>query len=148
MNVFHNAKAKLGLSLHDNKEKALIDYLVCLPQILSSIVTPSNVRAGFYQNGTIATPEPSQYACPCFDGMMATCRKVQSAEVMALCKEAFPAALDQAILSIRDKRHTRRDLPNDGTNNKVVHASKKNYKAPTLQPSNSQVNQGVNLRLI
>jgi hypothetical protein len=83
--LLHDAQVESGLCLHNNKEeRALIDYLVCLPQILSSIVTPSNVQVGFYENGTVANAEPSKYACPCFNGMLATCCKF-SLQRLCLC---------------------------------------------------------------
>jgi hypothetical protein len=70
-----------GLDLVPNKRNALVDFLSNLPENVSKTCTPTNIRAGFYENGMVSTGNPRKYAFPCFLGNLATYRKKISSEL-------------------------------------------------------------------
>ena len=88
-----------GLSLKSNKQKALADFLSCLPQILARAVTPSNVSRGFHENGMISATHNNQtwFAFPCFDGMLSTCQKTLPKRTVDNCTRKFPSLVAAAI---------------------------------------------------
>jgi hypothetical protein len=93
------SKLQGDLSLPTNKTEALLDYLSCLPQMLTKAVSVNNLQKGFRENGMLSRNCYSQtpYAFPCFDSMLSTCRKVMPIEIRNLCKEHFPTLVATAI---------------------------------------------------
>jgi hypothetical protein len=98
LKVFHQSR-ELGLCLHDNKEKALVDYLTCYPTMVSKVVTPTSVQRGFFENGMLSKERPdNKYAYPCFDGLLATCKTEMPNDLYAKCKDIFPTAFEHATV--------------------------------------------------
>jgi hypothetical protein len=115
LDIFKRAEA-LGLCLQDNKEKALIDYLACYPSMASRIVTTSNVQRGFYANGMLSKETPDdKYAYPCFDGLLATCKKEMPTGLYDKCRDILPRAFDQATQfgEVQEELYDEFDIPVD-----------------------------------
>jgi hypothetical protein len=93
------AKAQANLRLPTNKTDALLDYLACLPQMLTKAVSVNSLQKGFRENGMLSNRCSSKtpYAFPCFDSMLSTCRKVIPTKARDLCKEHFPTLVAAAL---------------------------------------------------
>ena len=85
--AFESLHHEKRLLLKPSKKKALIDFISCLPQMITKAVTHSNVVHGFKQNGMV---DHKHMRVPDFDSIIATCRKDPTIEEYNLCVDSFP----------------------------------------------------------
>ena len=76
------------LNLKLDKRKALIDFLACIPEVLTTAGKRSNVVHGFVANGLVGDEAKfkSKFAFPDFDLMLATVRRKVTTTEHNLCK--------------------------------------------------------------
>lgn len=70
--AFDEADSSGKISLPAEKSKCIIDFIICLPEILSTTVTSSRVVSGFVWNGMI---DEESLHWPDFNKILATCRR-------------------------------------------------------------------------
>ena len=89
-----------GLRLGLIKEKALIDFLSCLPEVLTKSATRSSIVHGFVANGLVGDESQfnSKFAFPDFDKMLHTVRREIHKVEKDLCKSTF-----QELLKIQEE---------------------------------------------
>jgi hypothetical protein len=77
-NLFAVQLRKDGLNLGGNprKKKALIDFLLCLPEMLESVLKKKNIKKAFVESGMI-DKETGYF--PVFDKLIGTCKRWVSA---------------------------------------------------------------------
>jgi len=61
-----------GLELNHRKKKALVDFLLCLPEMLESAMKKSHIKKGFVEAGMI---DEETGMVPVFDRLMGTCKR-------------------------------------------------------------------------
>jgi hypothetical protein len=75
------------LNLQPNKYKALVDFIACLPKMLTKACTRENIVHGSTANGMLLKKK-RRY--PNFDNLLGTCRKQHpTLEEYKLCEDAF-----------------------------------------------------------
>jgi hypothetical protein len=65
----------------------LIDFITCLPEILSKAATPHNIEVGFLAAGVI---DNESHSVPDFEAIIATCRRTMSTTEYDNCFAQFP----------------------------------------------------------
>ena len=84
--LFLGELKRKGLNLDGNprKKKALIEFLLCLPEIFDSVLTKSNIQKGFVESGMI---ESETETFPVFDRLIGTCKRwVSSTKTIGIPK--------------------------------------------------------------
>ena len=73
-NLFKFDLRARGLNLDGNprKKKALVDFLLCLPEILEKVMTKDHLRSAFVEAGLI---DKETKTFPNFDRLMGTCKR-------------------------------------------------------------------------
>lgn len=90
--------AQKGLKLGYRKKKALVDFLLCLPEILESVMKKKNIKKGFVEGGMV---DEETGVVPVFDKLMGTCKRWISfdsdigvkKEVKLHCREQFQSLM-------------------------------------------------------
>ena len=85
--IFQKTKSYGSLNLKANVESALIDHIICCPEIYSRSINYSTVTEGFKGNGMI---DIDRYCWPDFDKIIATCRRQITNVEKNLILETFP----------------------------------------------------------
>ena len=78
------------LNLPNQKRRALIDFVACIPQAMARSCTANGIRHGFLENGMI---DSKTNPFPDFDKMLATCRSNITKEQYKLCLTSFPTLM-------------------------------------------------------
>ena len=80
-----------GLNLNLIKRKALIDFLSCIPEVLTKAATRSNIVHGFVSNGLVGDERSynSKFAMADFKLMLSTIRRDVTTTEYELCKSTF-----------------------------------------------------------
>ena len=86
-----------GLKLPINKEKAMVDFIGCLPEILAQACTRRNIVAGFGANRMSRENGSCKFALPSFERMLSTCRQTLPTDVVELVKMNFPRLVEEAL---------------------------------------------------
>jgi hypothetical protein len=83
---FQALTAQGKLNLRPNKYKALIDFIACLPEMLTKACTRENIVHGSTANGML---DQKKRRFPDFDNLLGTCRKHPTVEEYKLCEDSF-----------------------------------------------------------
>ena len=81
------------LRLNTNKKKSLVDFLFCIPSIVTQVTTRENIQHGFLSNRLI---DSVYKRYPDFNVMLGTCRRLPTKSEYQLCVRSFPKLFDVA----------------------------------------------------
>ena len=93
-----NALRDGGLTLNPRKEKALIDFLRCLPENLEAVLKKNHIKKSFVEAGMT---DAESGIIPVFDKLMGTCKRWVSCkndiglpkDVKELCRSQFQSLM-------------------------------------------------------
>jgi hypothetical protein len=92
---FQALTAEAKLNLRPNKYKALIDFIACLPEMLTKACTRENIVHGSTANGML---DQKKRRFPGFDNLLGTCRKHPTVEEYKLCEDSFKELFEYQFL--------------------------------------------------
>jgi len=106
-----------GLKLNVTKKNALVDFLSCLPQMLTKAAKRSNIAHGFVANGLVGdeATHSSEYGFPDFDLMLDTVRQEVTQEEYQLCRSTFSGLFQFQMKNghAEETEHNRLGFPMD-----------------------------------
>ena len=96
--TIYNSPQKLAnenkLILRSSKNNAIIEFVSCVPEMTTQVVTINNIIHGFVDNGMI---DFDNNRFPDFDKILAKCRTEPTVEEYKLCETRFPYVLQNYL---------------------------------------------------